>query len=97
VKPLLALTVRLQWNQDQIVEETSDWPEDAVADLVDRILRAKYGEVDASVDKAWQDETRRRIAEMESGRVQGIPLEETLAKRAKLPASEGRPTSPRGR
>jgi hypothetical protein len=35
---------------DQIVEETSDWPEDAVTDLVDRILRAKYGEIDPSVD-----------------------------------------------
>jgi hypothetical protein len=36
----------------QIVEETSDWPEGAVADLVDRILRAKYGEIDPSVNKA---------------------------------------------
>ena len=48
--------------------------------LVDRILRAKYSEADPSVDKAWQDETRRRIADMESGKVQGVPLEETLAK-----------------
>jgi len=71
---------QMQLSADQIVEETSDWPEDAVADLVDRILRAKYGDVDPSVDKAWQDEIRRRIADMESGRVQGIPLEETLAK-----------------
>jgi putative addiction module component (TIGR02574 family) len=48
-------------------------------------LRAKYnGEVDASVDQAWQDETRRRIAEMESGRLQGIPLDETLAKARKI-------------
>jgi hypothetical protein len=46
----------LQLSADQIVEETSDWPGDAVADLVDRILRAKYGEIDPSVDKAWQDE-----------------------------------------
>ena len=52
--------------------------------MVDRILRAKYGEVDASVDKAWQDETRRRLADMESDRVQGIPLEETLAKARKI-------------
>ena len=73
-------TYPMQLSADQIVEETSDWPEDAVADLVDRILRAKYGHVDPSVDKAWQDETRRRIADMESGRVEGIPLEETLAK-----------------
>jgi Putative addiction module component len=77
-------TEEMQLSADQIVEETSDWPEDAVADLVDRILRAKYGEVDASVDKAWQDETRRRLAEMESGRVLGIPLEETLAKARKI-------------
>jgi hypothetical protein len=77
-------TYEMQLSADQIVEVTSDWPEDAVADLVDRILRAKYGEVDPSVDKAWQDETRRRIADMESGRVQGIPLEETLAKARKI-------------
>ena len=76
----------MQLSADQIVEETSDWPEDAVADLVDMILRAKYDEVDPSVDKAWQDETRRRIADMESGRVQGIPLDETLAKARKITA-----------
>jgi hypothetical protein len=71
-------TPQMQLSADQIVEETSDWPEDAVADLIDRILRAKYGEADPSV------ETRRRIADMESGRVQGIPLEETLAKARKI-------------
>jgi hypothetical protein len=47
-------------------------------------LRAKYGEADPSVDKAWRDETRRRIADMESGRVQGVALEETLAKSRKI-------------
>jgi Putative addiction module component len=77
-------THEMQLSADQIVEETSDWPEDAVADLVDRILRAKYGEADPSVDMAWQEERRRRIADMESGRVQGIPLEETLAKARKI-------------
>jgi len=69
---------------DQIVEETSDWPEDAVADLVDRILRAKYGDVDPSVDDAWREEIRRRIGDLETGNVQGIHLEETLAKARKI-------------
>ena len=77
-------TQKMQLSADQIVEETSDWPKEAVADLVDRILRAKYGEVDPSVDKAWQDEARRRIANVESGTVQGIPLEETQAKARKI-------------
>jgi hypothetical protein len=79
-------THEMQLSADQIVEETSDWPEDAVADLVDRILRAKYGEIDPSVDKAWQDETRRRIADLESGKVQGIRLEGTLAKAREITA-----------
>jgi putative addiction module component (TIGR02574 family) len=69
---------------DQIVEETTDSPGDAVADLVDRILRAKYGEVDPLVDKAWHEEIWRRIADLESGKVQGIPLEEILAKARKI-------------
>jgi len=47
-------------------------------------LGAKYGEIDPSIDRAWQEETRRRIADMESGKVQGIPLEETLAKARKI-------------
>jgi hypothetical protein len=62
-------TCRMQLSADQIVEETSDWPEDEVADLVDRIPRAKYGEVDPSVNRAWHEETRRGIADMESGKV----------------------------
>jgi putative addiction module component (TIGR02574 family) len=51
---------------------------------VDRILRAKYGEVDPSVDNAWHAEIGRRIADLETGKVQGIPLEETLAKARKI-------------
>jgi hypothetical protein len=69
---------------DQIVEETSQWPADAVAELVDRILLAKHGGVDVTVDGAWRSEVQRRVAELESGQVQGIPMDETLAKARKL-------------
>jgi putative addiction module component (TIGR02574 family) len=69
---------------DQIVEETSQWPEDVVAELVDRIMLAKHGGVDAAVDTAWRAEAQRRLAELKSGQVQGIPLEDTLAKARKL-------------
>ncbi|HLP08046.1 MAG TPA: addiction module protein [Opitutaceae bacterium] len=69
---------------DQIVEETSQWPADAVAELVDRILLAKHGGVEATVDGFWRGEVQRRVAELESGQVQGIPMEEALAKARKL-------------
>ena len=73
-------TYAMQLSADQIVEETREWPDDAVADLVDRIMRAKYGDADPAVERAWHDEIHRRVADMESGKVQGIPLEETLAR-----------------
>ncbi len=69
---------------DQIVEETSEMPDDAVAELIDRILRARHGGVEASVASAWKTETRRRIAEIESGKVKGVPLEESLARARKI-------------
>ncbi len=65
---------------DQMVEEAQQWPEDVVAELVDRIMVAKHGGLDPSLEAAWRDEARRRLAELESGAVQAIPLETTLAK-----------------
>ena len=70
----------MQLSADQIVEETRKWPDDAVADLVDRIMRAKYGDPDPAIERAWRDEVQRRVADMEGGKVLGIPLEETLAR-----------------
>ena len=65
---------------DQIVEDTREWPDEDVAELVERIYRAKYGEIPAAVEAAWREEIKCRIADLESGRVQGIPLDESLAK-----------------
>jgi hypothetical protein len=45
---------------DQIVEETSQWPADAVSKLVDRIMLAKHGVDDAPLSPAWREEIRRR-------------------------------------
>ena len=65
---------------DQIVEESQQWPEDVVAELVDRIMLAKHGGLSPEIDAAWRRTAQRRVAELESGQVQGVPLEETLAK-----------------
>lgn len=62
---------------EQIVDETRDWPQDDVAELVDGV---KYGDIPPPIDAAWHEEIHRRIADLESGRLQAIPLEETLAK-----------------
>jgi putative addiction module component (TIGR02574 family) len=69
---------------DQIVEETREMPRDTVAELIDRILVARHGGLDTSVAGAWKTETDRRIAEIESGKVKGVPLEESLARARKI-------------
>lgn len=69
---------------DQIVEETSHLPADVVAELVDRILLARHGGIDPDVEAAWKTEIDRRVKEIEEGKVEGIPLEESLARIRKI-------------
>jgi hypothetical protein len=65
---------------EQIVEETKLLPSDVVDELVDRILLAKFGADDPANEAALRRMAQRRLAELENGRVKGVPLEESLAK-----------------
>jgi putative addiction module component (TIGR02574 family) len=69
---------------DQIVEETRQLPSDVVAELVDRILLTQHGGIEPDIETAWKNEVDRRIAEIETGKVEGIPLEESLARIRKI-------------
>ncbi len=69
---------------DQIVEETREMPPEVVSELIDRIMVARHGGIDPSVATSWKAEINRRIEEMESGKVKGIPLEESLARARKI-------------
>ena len=69
---------------DQIVEETRDLPPETIAELIDRIMLARHGGVESTVSAAWKSEIDRRIEEIESGNVKGIPLEESLARARKI-------------
>jgi hypothetical protein len=65
---------------DQIVEETRSLPQAAVVELVDRILMAMHGEQEPAHKKAWSKAIHRRVAEIHSGKVEGIPGEVTAGK-----------------
>ncbi len=69
---------------DQIVEETRQLPTDVVAELVDRILLERHGGIEPEIESAWKTEIGRRIEELETGKVQGIPVEESLARIRKI-------------
>lgn len=69
---------------DQILAETNGWPEEQVEMLVERLLLSNYRLPDQAVDAAWAEEIKRRIDDIDSGRVKGISMEETLAKMRKI-------------
>jgi len=63
---------------DQIVEEARSLPREQIAELVDRLTLSLYE--DTQVEDAWKTETRRRVAELESGKVRGISGDEVSAR-----------------
>jgi len=58
---------------DQIIEEASRLPREQVAEVVDRLTSVLHTDVDPEIETAWKQETRRRLAELESGKVEAIP------------------------
>jgi putative addiction module component (TIGR02574 family) len=69
---------------DEIVEETREMPAEVVVELIDRITMARHGGIEPDIASAWKAEIDRRIAEIEAGKVKGVPLEESLARARKL-------------
>lgn len=69
---------------EQIVEETRLWPDDVVAELVDRIMLAKHGVDEPALSPAWRSTVARRVEEIRSGKVEGIPGEVVSARIRKI-------------
>ena len=69
---------------EQIVEETRHLPSDVVAELIDRILLERHGGIEPEIEAAWKSEIDRRIEEIETGKVEGIPIDESLARIRKI-------------
>ncbi len=69
---------------EEIVEETSQMPVDVVAELIDRILLARHADFEPDIEAALKTEVQRRIGQIETGKVKGIPAEESLARVRKI-------------
>jgi putative addiction module component (TIGR02574 family) len=67
---------------DQIIEEARHLPPDQVVELMNRLTLEL--QVVPEVEAEWKAETRRRIAQIENGEVQGIPGAEVSARVRKI-------------
>jgi putative addiction module component (TIGR02574 family) len=68
---------------DEIVEETRHWPPERVGELVGRLTEDLHTS-DPETEAAWKTEIDRRIEEIQSGKVKGIPAEEVSARIQKI-------------
>ena len=75
--------VRVPITLDQIVEETRQWPPEKVGELVGRLTEGLHAS-DPETETAWQGEINRRVKEIQSGAVEGIPGEEVSARIRKI-------------
>lgn len=64
---------------EQIVEETRHWPPEKVGELVGR-LTGDLHTGDPETDAAWKTEITRRIEEIQTGKLQGVPAEEVFTR-----------------
>ena len=68
----------------ELYAETRQLPREQAAELMDLLLIDTFSEADPAVEAAWGQEIDRRLAELESGKVQGFPAEEVMAKVRKI-------------
>ncbi|HEV2437195.1 MAG TPA: addiction module protein [Verrucomicrobiae bacterium] len=57
---------------DQIIEAASHLPREQMAEVVDRLTLTLHDDAEPEIETAWKQETRRRLAELENGKVQAI-------------------------
>ena len=69
---------------EKIVEETRNWPADAVADLMDRIMIASHGGIEPAIDESWRTEIRHRIDDIRTEREAAIPGDDAMAEARKM-------------
>ncbi len=54
-------------------------PPEQRARLAERLISSLESEPDARVEELWLAEAERRLDDLESGRVQGVPADEVIA------------------
>jgi putative addiction module component (TIGR02574 family) len=64
----------------EIYTETRQLPREQAVELMDLLLIDAFSTPEPAVEEAWGREIDRRLEEIKSGKVQGIPAEEVMAK-----------------
>ena len=65
---------------NRVFEEALSLPSDERVDLVERLLQSLNLPLQPDIERAWQDEAERRVAQIMRGEVEMIPAEDVYRK-----------------
>lgn len=68
----------------EILEEARRLPYGERTELIEQLIADSAKDLDPEIEKAWGDEALRRLEEMESGKVKGIPGDQVAAEIRKI-------------
>ena len=68
---------------EDIIQETRRWPPEKVGELVGYLTKDLHAG-DPDTNAAWRSEINRRLEEIQTGKVQGIPAEEVFEKARRI-------------
>jgi len=77
------MVITVPMTLEQILEEARHWPPEKVGELVGRLSEDLHSS-DSETETAWKSEISRRVVEIQTGQVQGIPVEQSLARIRKI-------------
>jgi len=69
---------------EQLVREARQLPREQAAELFDRLLIETFAQPDPEIDAAWRQEIRQRVADIVSGREQGVDGDGVMAELRKI-------------
>ncbi len=65
---------------EQLTQEVLSLPRESRELLAEKLVESLEFEIDPAIQAAWNTEAKKRLEEIRSGTVQGIPGEEALAR-----------------
>jgi putative addiction module component (TIGR02574 family) len=68
----------------EIYAEARQLPREQAVELMDLLLFETFSSPDPQIEEAWGRETDRRLSELESGKVSGIPADQVMSEVRKI-------------
>lgn len=80
LRPISRYNLAMNRTAAQVLEDVRRLPPGDYDWLIGKLLQGGDGSSDTEIEASWKEEVERRVAEIDSGAVEMLPLEDVLAR-----------------